>query len=68
MKYCREHLIEKLIQHEGLKLQVYQDTLGIDTIGIGRNLQDRGISDGELEDMDIPNIEYVYKNLSLIHI
>tara|TARA_X000001316_G_C912337_1_gene27389 strand:+ start:85 stop:573 length:489 start_codon:yes stop_codon:yes gene_type:complete len=62
MKYCREHLIEKLIQHEGLKLQVYQDTLGIDTIGIGRNLQDRGISDGELEDMDIPNIEYVYKN------
>ena len=62
MKYCREHLIEKLIQHEGLKLQVYQDTLGIDTIGIGRNLQDRGISDDELEDMDIPNIEYVYKN------
>jgi hypothetical protein len=34
-------------------LQVYQDTLGIDTIGIGRNLEDRGITDEELEDMGI---------------
>ena len=61
MKYDRTKLIEKLIQHEGLKLQVYKDTLGIDTIGIGRNLEDRGISKQELDDMDIPNIGLIYE-------
>ena len=34
MKYRRDNLIEKLIAHEGLRLEVYQDTLGINTIGI----------------------------------
>ena len=38
MKYNRQDLIDKLIVSEGLRLQVYKDTLGIDTIGIGRNL------------------------------
>jgi lysozyme len=61
MKYDRTKLIEKLILHEGLKLQVYQDTLGIDTIGIGRNLEDRGISKEELDDMDIPTIGHIYE-------
>ena len=61
MKYRREHFIEKLIAHEGLKLQVYQDTLGIDTIGIGRNLEDRGITKEELDDLDIPSIDHVYE-------
>ena len=60
MKYRREQFIEKLIQHEGLELQVYQDTLGIDTIGIGRNLEDRGISEEELNELDIPDIDHVY--------
>ena len=59
MKYNREDLVTKLITHEGLRLQVYKDTLGIDTIGIGRNLEDRGITDEELEWMDIPNIDTV---------
>jgi len=61
MKYDKTKLVEKLIQHEGLKLNVYKDTLGIDTIGIGRNLEDRGISKEELDAMDIPNIETVYQ-------
>jgi lysozyme len=61
MKYRRENFIEKLIAHEGLKLQVYQDTLGIDTIGIGRNLEDRGITQEELDDLDIPTIDHVYE-------
>jgi len=61
MKYRRENFIEKLVAHEGLRLQVYQDTLGIDTIGIGRNLEDRGITQEELEDLDIPTIEHVYE-------
>jgi lysozyme len=61
MKYRRENFIEKLIAHEGLKLQVYQDTLGIDTIGIGRNLEDRGITQEELDDLDIPTIDHIYE-------
>ena len=62
MKYNREHLIQKLIAHEGMILRVYQDSLGIDTIGIGRNLVDRGISKQELDAMDIPNINTIYEH------
>jgi len=62
MKYTKDDFIKKLIQHEGLRLEVYQDTLGIDTIGIGRNLEDRGITEQELSDLSIPNIEHVYEN------
>jgi lysozyme len=40
----RVQLEAQLIRHEGLKLKVYLDTLGIPTIGVGRNLRDRGIS------------------------
>ena len=60
MKYDKSIFIQKLIEHEGLMLQVYKDSLGIDTIGIGRNLEDRGISDEELEDMGIDSIDHVY--------
>jgi lysozyme len=38
---------DMLIKHEGLKLFVYKDTIGIPTIGVGRNLQDRGITKEE---------------------
>ena len=61
MKYTRDDFIKKLIAHEGLRLEVYQDTLGINTVGIGRNLEDRGITNQELSDLDIPSIEHVYK-------
>jgi lysozyme len=61
MKYRRENFIEKLIKSEGLVLNVYKDTLGIDTIGIGRNLEDRGISQQELNDLDIPTMNHVYE-------
>ena len=42
MKYDINTFVNKVRVHEGLVLTVYKDTLGIDTIGIGRNLQDRG--------------------------
>ena len=61
MKYNKQDLINELIKHEGLRLTVYQDTLGIDTIGIGRNLLDRGISKEELAELDIPTIEHIYE-------
>jgi lysozyme len=36
-----------LLKHEGLKLFVYNDTMGIPTIGVGRNLRDRGLTKEE---------------------
>ena len=43
----REALLSQLIRHEGLKLQPYYDTVGKLTIGIGRNLDDYGITKEE---------------------
>lgn len=37
----------RIIEHEGLKLFPYKDTLDKWTIGVGRNLSDRGISHDE---------------------
>lgn len=40
-------LMKMLVRHEGLKLKPYRDTKGILTIGIGRNLDNVGISEEE---------------------
>jgi lysozyme len=37
-------LIARLIRHEGLRLKPYRDTAGKLTIGVGRNLDDVGLS------------------------
>ncbi len=42
-----ETLRERITRHEGKKLKPYTDTVGKLTIGIGRNLDDVGISDEE---------------------
>lgn len=34
----------QLLDHEGLRLRPYTDTRGVLTIGIGRNLRDKGIT------------------------
>ena len=62
MKYDKDLLMQKLVAHEGMRLDVYKDTLGINTIGIGRNLDDRGITKDDLDWMDDPSIEYVYSD------
>ena len=67
MQYNREALIDQLILHEGLKLQVYQDHLGIDTIGVGRNLEDRGITDGELAFMNMLKAEIYEQGITETH-
>ena len=41
------NLIEDLTRDEGCKLRPYHDTVGKLTIGIGRNLDDNGISEDE---------------------
>lgn len=43
----RDALRLQLQTHEGVRLFPYTDTVGKLTIGIGRNLTDRGISDAE---------------------
>lgn len=40
-----ETLIEQITRHEGLRLKMYLDTEGIETIGVGHNLRDRPISE-----------------------
>ena len=42
-----KNIIDLLIKHEGLRLKPYRDTVGKLTIGIGRNLDDLGITEAE---------------------
>ena len=43
------NLVEMIKKHEGLRLKPYRDPEGILTIGYGRNLEDKGISEKEAE-------------------
>ena len=55
-----ERIKEQLIRHEGLRLKPYRCTAGKLSIGIGRNLDDCGISQTEayvLLENDIQNCE-----------
>jgi len=49
MKYDADEFVEMVAKHEGMVLEPYRDSLGISTIGIGRNLEDGGITDVELD-------------------
>jgi lysozyme len=42
-----ETLVERLLKHEGLRLKPYKCPAGKLTIGVGRNLEDRGITEEE---------------------
>tara|TARA_B110000879_G_C10757866_1_gene350419 strand:+ start:109 stop:519 length:411 start_codon:yes stop_codon:yes gene_type:complete len=42
-------LRETITRHEGSRLQMYQDSLGIWTIGVGHNIQEKGISPQVME-------------------
>ena len=47
MKYDLASLEDQLITHEGLELKPYQCTADKLTIGVGRNIEDRGITEDE---------------------
>lgn len=49
--------------HEGTKLKPYQDSVGKTTIGIGRNLTDRGISKEECYYLFNNDLNLVYSEL-----
>lgn len=42
-----EQLKKMLVRHEGLRLMPYRDSVGKLTVGVGRNLEDVGISESE---------------------
>ena len=59
----RDLLIEELKRDEGVELKAYQDTVGIWTIGIGRNLQDVGGSMAEAEFLLATDIDVAVSEL-----
>ena len=58
-----ERIKEQLVRHEGLRLKSYRCTAGRLTIGIGRNLDDCGISQSEAYVMLINDIMNCEKQL-----
>ena len=61
----REQIVKDLINHEGKKRTVYLDSMGIETIGVGRNLRHVGLDDDEVlyllnNDIDNRNIRLFY--------
>ncbi len=59
-----EALKKQLIRHEGLKLKPYRCTAGKLTIGVGRNLDDRGVSNSEAMYMLDNDIELAINELT----
>ena len=67
MKFDMDKMIEQLVDHEGLELHPYEDSLGILTIGVGRNLEERGISEDEAFYLLGNDIEIIWDELIKHH-
>jgi lysozyme len=48
---------KELMRDEGLRLKPYKDSVGKLTVGVGRNLDDVGISEGEAEALLVHDIQ-----------
>lgn len=59
----RETVIESLIRDEGLELKPYRDSVGKLTIGIGRNLDDKGISESEARMLLANDVDDAWRDL-----
>lgn len=59
-------ITDQLILHEGLKNFPYEDTTGHLTIGVGRNLDAKGISDKEAKELLRNDIQAVEKKLEVL--
>ena len=57
-------LAEQLKKHEGMRLKPYTDTVGKLTLGIGRNLEDKGITEQEALFMLNNDVDYFYSQLN----
>ena len=67
MKFDMDKMIDQLVDHEGLELHPYEDSLGILTIGVGRNLEERGISEDEAFYLLGNDIEIIWDELIKQH-
>lgn len=54
-----------LMRHEGYRPYPYLDTVGKITIGVGRNLSDRGLTEAEIEMLLTYDINLAMEDLSL---
>ena len=59
-----DYLEKQLIRHEGLRLKPYRDSVGKLTIGIGRNLDDVGITEDEASLLLKNDINNVFQDLN----
>lgn len=59
----REQLIEELKRDEGVVLTLYKCSAGKNTIGVGRNVDDRGITDDESDYLLSNDIDLCVKEL-----
>jgi lysozyme len=59
MDYNTDDLVEQLIEHEGMELMPYRCTAEKLTIGVGRNIEDRGITEDEARYLLANDIEIV---------
>lgn len=55
----QQKLIDQIILHEGKRSKPYKDTVGKWTIGVGRNLDDVGLSDDEIQYLLINDLKRV---------
>ena len=58
-----QRMLDLLVQHEGLRLKPYRCTAGKLTIGVGRNLEDVGISEEEAMTLLANDISRVIEDL-----
>lgn len=58
-----ENLKEQLVRHEGLRLTVYDCPAGYQTIGVGRNLEGKGITEEEAFYLLSNDIDYFTEQL-----
>ena len=61
----KQKLVEQLERHEGLRLKPYRDTVGKLTLGIGRNLDDKGITPQEARMLLHNDIEYFKRSIEV---
>lgn len=59
----KNRLLSHLCKHEGLRLKPYRDSVGKLTIGVGRNLDDVGISAAEAMTLCLNDIEEASEEL-----
>ncbi len=60
----KENLRKLLIRHEGFMRKAYKDSRNIITIGVGRNLESRGLMDDEINLLLSNDINYYLNFLS----